>query len=601
VFDSAVGVIQAYSNTGTYRISASGLGFITSQVVTGGKVWGTVSQGGIFIGSSTEDGFNDMFVAAKLPASVPNTASLNGSYAIAELNLPGLNAADLRDAMFRINPNGVGNLGIVNANGYIGNLNTNVTQTITGPTYSINSTTGLGTLTYGGTLTSSNLLAGSRLFYISPDKRFIFGGSISGFDIFVGVLAPPTTTAPPDLLSGLYYQAGMDDDFTNLSAGFSSLSSYYGAFQATAGTIIGHQRLLNGFDGILNDYTAFDYTYSDTFSVNPDATMTDFFGQHHVVGAGGDMRIGIGTGFAPGINVAMRAPVFTGSGIFLNPTGVINLFSSAPFSVGLSPGAFMVLTGTGLADVKTVLVNGRQAYIYSATDTAVIVVAPYATSGSAASIQAFNSVGASSSILTVFATTTTPGVLADRGGAGHVIAQHLDYSLVTVTNPALPGEIILFYVDGLGTVSPAVADGVPAPLSPLSPVVTNLAARIDGENATILFAGLTPTLVSDYAFIVVIPTDTLPGDAFLDVSGPDSFTSEATIPVGSLTPSGEFIEGSGQVTPPPAAPTNRAPRLGRPPRPVPPTVQALSGPVVASPLGVATPARQIAGGNPVGR
>jgi uncharacterized protein (TIGR03437 family) len=386
------------------------------------------------------------------------------------------------------------------------------------------------------------------------------------------------------------------------------LSSYYGTFQATTGTIIGHQRLLTGFDGILNDYTAFDYTYSDTFAVHSDATMDDFLGLHHVVGAGGDIRIGIGTGLNPGLNVALRAQALTtgtGSGVFLNPTGAVNWFSSAPFSVGVSPGVFMALSGTGLSNVSLtdptmpfnlgnvqVLVNDRASPIYRVSPNLIIIVIPYATSGSVASIKVISN-GVGSNTITVFASNTTPGVLAANGGAGNVIAQHLDFSLVTTDHPAMPGEIILFYVDGLGKVNPALADGVPAPLPPagaLSTVVANLAAIVGGKPATILFKGLTPTLIADYAFIVVIPPTTAAGNVFVDVSGPDSFTSIATVPVGG----GTATQIATEVTT--ADVVVRGPRAAMT---VPDTVQETVGPSVETPWGSTVPVRRVDNGGAV--
>jgi uncharacterized protein (TIGR03437 family) len=596
LFQSSVGVLQSYSITGTYRISASGLGFLSNTLNTGvasPKIWGTVSQGGIFIGSSTEDTVNDMFVAAKAPSTAPNAAGFNGSYTIVEMNYPSLDPTQARDAMFQINPNGAGSLGALNVSGYIGGLNTNIVQSIPVATYSFNAN-GLGTLVYGGTLTNANLVAGSWLFYMSPDKRFIFGGSIAGFDLFVGVLNPATTTAPPNLLSGLYYQAGLDEDLTLSGSGFANMESDFGAFQATAGTIIGHQRLLNSFNPNVV-YNAFDYTYSDTFSVNPDGTMDDRFGQHHAVASGGDIRVGIGTGVIPGISVALRAPVFSGSGVFLSPTGITNWFSSAPFTVGMSPGAFLALSGTGLANVNMtdptlpfilgnvqVVVNDRAAPIYQVSPNLIIIAVPYATptTGAPATIKVINN-GVASAIRTVFSTTTTPGVLADGGGAGHVIAQHLDYSLVTPSHPALPGEIILFYVEGLGTVSPAVADGVPAPLSPLSPVVATLGVRVDGENTTLLFSGLTPTLIADYAVIAVIPADILPGDRRVSVSGPDSNTDEATIPVGGTSSAQISLDTTTAVVTDAAIAS--APKTSKPRRAAPDSPQAIPLPTVVIP------------------
>jgi len=78
-----------------------------------------------------------------------------------------------------------------------------------------------------------------------------------------------------------------------------------------------------------------------------------------------------------------------------------------------------------------------------------------------------------------------------------------------------------------------VDDGKPASANPLSLVVTRPVAVVDGEEATVGFAGLTPTLIALYAIHVTIPADIAPGDVYLDISLPDSYTSEAQIPIGS--------------------------------------------------------------------
>ena len=80
-------------------------------------------------------------------------------------------------------------------------------------------------------------MAGTELLYISPDGNFIFGGSASGYDMFVGVRA---ATSAPSNYDGLYYQAGLDLD-ESAAGGVSPLDSYYGSFQALSGKIVGHQ------------------------------------------------------------------------------------------------------------------------------------------------------------------------------------------------------------------------------------------------------------------------------------------------------------------------------------------------------------------------
>ena len=54
--------------------------------------------------------------------------------------------------------------------------------------------------------------------------------------------------------------------------------------------------------------------------------------RQYTISAEGSIRIGVGTGPYLGINVALQAPVLTGEGVFLNPAGVINSASFAPFT-----------------------------------------------------------------------------------------------------------------------------------------------------------------------------------------------------------------------------------------------------------------------------
>jgi uncharacterized protein (TIGR03437 family) len=350
---------------------------------------------------------------------------------------------------------------------------------------------------------------------------------------------------PPDALKGMYYQAGAD---VTTSLGFTTLATYYGAFSAGSGTIIGHQRLLTGFDPS-QPYTPFDYTYSDTFALATDGTHEDFLGFHNVVGAGGAIRIGFGDQSRLGINIALRAPDFSGTGVYLNPTGIANAASSAPFTVGVSRGGFIALYGTNLASTPLldgtmpfklggvqVLINGRLAPIYFVRSDVVLAIVPIATTGTVASIQVINSSGGSD-IRTVRVKNGTPGIYTQSlTGLGYALAQHINdpsFPIITPQNPARPGETILLYLTGLGDVSPPVPDGVPAPLNVSTRAVTQPVVVIDNEPVTPLFAGLTATIVSLYAVVVTIPMDITPGDVYVDISLPDSYTTEAQIPIGT--------------------------------------------------------------------
>ena len=88
---------------------------------------------------------------------------------------------------------------------------------------------------------------------------------------------------------------------------------------------------------------------------------------------------------------------------------------------------------------------------------------------------------------------------------------HQDWSLVTETSPAVVGEILHFYVTGLGAVGGSVGDGETTPDSPLLPVIqnpvfsslSNSGATVDycsayGAEFQLMFAGLAPGTVGIY-------------------------------------------------------------------------------------------------------
>ena len=107
--DSNSGFPQPYSSSGTYSISASGFGFLSNQLL-GSPTYGTISNG-IFIGSSTESGFNDLFIAA--PVNGQSAGTLQGSYTLAYIHplIP-------FDALLQMSPNGAGTVGTVAVSAY---------------------------------------------------------------------------------------------------------------------------------------------------------------------------------------------------------------------------------------------------------------------------------------------------------------------------------------------------------------------------------------------------------------------------------------------------------------------------------------------------
>jgi uncharacterized protein (TIGR03437 family) len=543
--------VETFTATGTYVISGSGQGYISGIEFPGDHVIGEVSNG-IFIGSATGNfnGYNDLMILAPVGSTATNS-TLTGSYSVAYFDptYPG-------DALFTMTADGQGNIGSVSATEYTGTTAaTSSSQSLSGVTYSF--ANGAAQLKLPGKRSSTVFLAGTELLYISPDGNFVFGGSYDGYDMFAGVRA---ASSPPSNFAGLYYQAGLSLNQSAIYSGFLPTDSYNGSFQALSGKIIGHQRFSNvsplPFKN-LSSWLAYggsnDFTYEDSYTLNPDGSSDDTdFSQHYVSTASGSIRIGYGIGPYLALNVALQAPGVSGSGVYLDPVGVVNAASSAPFSAQVSPGEFLTLYGSGLANTtaaaslpfpKTfqgvqVMINGVEAPIYYVSPTQISVVVPYTISaGIVAQIYVVNN-GANSNLVSAYTGFTSVGVFTNNpvGGLGYAAALHPDNSVISASSPAQAGETVAVYLAGMGAVSLPVNDGAPAPSNPLSvttstPLVFVLDAAGHYLQGTVAFSGLAPGFAGLYQINFTIPSGAATGNATLEIIGQDSDTFQALLPL----------------------------------------------------------------------
>jgi uncharacterized protein (TIGR03437 family) len=538
ILDSNAGAVQTFTASGTYSISTTGYGYISSAVTNNTDcIYGLVANG-IFVGSSTETqiGYNDLFIAAQLSSPAPSNSSFRGPYSVAYMNFADGNVLNTYDALFQLNPDGNGNLGTVNFTGYIGS-NGSTPFTLSESSVKYFFSNGAAVVTFPNSNTAA--IVGQEYLYFSPDGNFVFGGAPNGFDMLVGVRPGSSPT-----LSGLYYQAGLEADESTLGSGFATLDTFYGSFSANSGTLIGHQRFTTGFS-----VAPVGFTYRGTYSVNSAGTYDDSVtSARYIVGPSGAVRVGFGLGPFLGITVAVQAPGVSGSGVFLNPAGVVNAASSAPFTAGIVRGEFITLYGINLApSILTattapfppalngvqVLINNKPAPLYFVSPTQISAIVPFGTTTATAQIQVVNN-GTSSNVVTTFVNQTSPGVFTvPPGGIGQGAALHPDFSLVTTAHPAQIGETIAVYLTGLGDVTPAVTDGALGPSNPPSLTTNNITAFIGGQAATVAYAGLAPQLAGLYQVNIQIPAGVSAGDNALDISGPDSYTTESVIPVGT--------------------------------------------------------------------
>jgi uncharacterized protein (TIGR03437 family) len=353
---------------------------------------------------------------------------------------------------------------------------------------------------------------------------------------------------------GLYVQAGLDQDDSQLANGYGLLGTYYGSLNAGGGNAIEHQRQ---FDGLVSA-TPIDETFSDTYSLGSNGTYSTPF-MRYVVGSDG-IRIGSGIGPFLGINVALPAAAANppAGSVFLNPTGVVNAGSFAPFTAPWVPGELLTLYGANMAphsltvapqvpfpttlDGVQVLVNGVAAPIYYTTPGQISAIVPYAANTSVVQIQVVNN-GAPSNVVTNLSGLTAPGVLTQsQNGFGYGDVVHGDGSLVTPSHPAQIGETVAVFLTGLGAVYPSIPDGSAGPVSPTSQTSSTITAYLDSTStsnsvqATVGYAGLAPDLAGLYQMNLTIPTGASAGDNYLELMGPDSDSFVALIPVAGSSP-----------------------------------------------------------------
>jgi uncharacterized protein (TIGR03437 family) len=282
------------------------------------------------------------------------------------------------------------------------------------------------------------------------------------------------------------------------------------------------------------------------------------------IGAGGQTFIAVGGKTDYTLLVGFQGKPYSPTGVFIYPTGVVNGPSFAPVTNPVARGEYLTIFGSGLASGAfpqagqslpvpfpttlggvQVTVNGTNAPMYYASPTQISFIVPLDVGGSfvnpaANAVIQVNNNGVKSNPVTLGVSLTAPGVWtagADGISLGRI--QKLpDFSLVSASNPVKPGDNIVIYCTGLGSVTPAVADGAAAGSTALSRTNFPVLVYIDNQPAKVSFAGLTPGFVGLYQINATVPDGVTRGAVVaLDVEVDDNsgdtmaYTSEAKIPI----------------------------------------------------------------------
>lgn len=503
--------------TGTYGVQSNGITQLDNPLFAA-TLYGTFSSP-VLSASSTEDNYFDHFIAVKAPAGPFANSNLSGAYTLGTLEFQNAQNAYARQAWFTMTADGNGGVSPFKVSGSAVNLGTlSLTQNVSGTTYSF-SGGGIGSLNIplqGSSTAQTQIVSGTKVLYASADGNYVIGGSTTGLDMIFGFKAS-TTGISNGSFSGSYFISGLDADLTS-----SFFDAFYGTINANgAGTAIWHERL----DDIV-DVATFDQVFHTTVNLDKTGFYTDG-SLTTLVGNGGQAVMFIGTGRQFSLNIGVKTPAYTPtSGPWINPIGISNAANYTGITNAVAPGELINIYGnfgvatkvdqvipvpTSLGGVK-VSVNGIAAPVYLVSANQLSVLVPYGVSGQSFGTLKVTVNGVASNSVTVYLDNSAPGIYTlGQNGIGPSAILHANFTLVNASSPAAPGETVQLFMNGLGTVTPTVADGAAGPSSPLSNIDGGVALYLDDgidaiRKAKVTFAGLAPGFPGLYQVNFTVPT-----------------------------------------------------------------------------------------------
>ena len=512
------------SGAGSYSVASNGFVAMSNPLDSNSTLNAKLGSG-ILLGSTTDSAGNvfDLLVAVPLPSLPASNATFNGSYAGVSIEFPTGLFFNIKNSFLRFSANGQGSIGLVNTSGQTVQTGKRVqTQSIGPSTYSI-ANDASGQLIFPTTApfpAANQLLLGDKQIFLSPGGEFMIGGSTSqgAHDLIFAMKSAPLGVTSRSF-SGLFFAAGLKVDQSRPQSFSGAVSS-----QGTGKAVWSRRaRLPEG--------------NVDATAVNDYNLATDGVGSmlsnRFAIGSSNNVFVSAGVSLVDSDNyeivIGTKTRDLTGTGVFLNPAGVLNGASFAPVGNPIAPGQFISLFGTGLGPANaliapgvpfpttlggvSVTVQGRPAPLYFVSANQISALVPFATSGTSADV-IVRLGNQESNRVTVPVSRSSPGIYTtSQNGIGSGAILKTDFSIVSAANAPRRGDTILIYLTGLGALNPALSDGAAASPTVLSRVTDSVNVYIGGQRATVSFAGAAPGFAGLYQLNVVIPASAPIGSA----------------------------------------------------------------------------------------
>jgi uncharacterized protein (TIGR03437 family) len=198
------------------------------------------------------------------------------------------------------------------------------------------------------------------------------------------------------------------------------------------------------------------------------------------------------------------------------PGEIVTFFGPA---IGPAVAATLRLTGAGRVDTvlgdTRVLFDGVPAPMIYAQAAQVSAVVPFGIAGRTSTQVQIEYRGVRSAAFTAPVAAAAPALFSlDASGRGGGAFLNQDGTVNGPARPAVRGEVVVLYANGLGQMSPVPGDGE-VPVAPDLPRLTPPpTVRIGGVLADVVYAGAAPGMVAGVVQINVrVPDGVAPGDA----------------------------------------------------------------------------------------
>jgi uncharacterized protein (TIGR03437 family) len=229
--------------------------------------------------------------------------------------------------------------------------------------------------------------------------------------------------------------------------------------------------------------------------------------------------------------------------------GILDAANSSP-STAVAPGSYIVITGSGLSDFTDYAESAilplaiDQAFVSFdvpsagisvpghltfASPNQLIVQVPWELQGQSSALVKVTIDYSTGNVVTVPLSDYSPAVF--QGSSITPAARNLSGAPISSNNPAVRGQDIQVFANGLGPLTNQPASGEPATASPLATTTTVPLVSIGNQQASVSSSSLAPGLAGVYQVTVTVPTNLDPGMQPVVIAIGGKTSSPVNIPV----------------------------------------------------------------------